>query len=168
MSFRIFMDIYIFWLKKFKTNGKKIYSINESNFENWFDDMKQYILQYKVKNTKYTQRYIGSMVADVHRTLLYGGVFCYPADNTNQNGKLRLMYECGPMAKIIEEAGGKSIVGNKSTERILNITPTEIHQKIPIILGSIAEVEKYKPMNAWIQCAMPPNAHKINKYKQWM
>ena len=130
------------------SNGKKIYSINESNFENWFDDMKQYILQYKVKNTKYTQRYIGSMVADVHRTLLYGGVFCYPADNTNQNGKLRLMYECGPMAKIIEEAGGKSIVGNKSTERILNITPTEIHQKIPIILGSIAEVEKYKPMNA--------------------
>lgn len=126
-------------------NGKKIYSINESNFENWFDDMKQYILQYKVKNTKYTQRYIGSMVADVHRTLLYGGVFCYPADNKNQNGKLRLMYECGPMAKIIEEAGGKSIVGNKSTERILNIAPTEIHQKTPIILGSIAEVEKYKP-----------------------
>ena len=126
-------------------NGKKIYSINESNFENWFDDMKQYILQYKVKNTKYTQRYIGSMVADVHRTLLYGGVFCYPADNKNQNGKLRLMYECGPMAKIIEEAGGKSIVGNKSTERILNIAPTEIHQKTPIILGSISEVEKYKP-----------------------
>ena len=85
------------------------------------------------------------MVADVHRTLLYGGVFCYPADNKNQNGKLRLMYECGPMAKIIEEAGGKSIVGNKSTERILNIAPTEIHQKTPIILGSISEVEKYKP-----------------------
>ena len=126
-------------------NGKKIYSINESNFENWFDDMKQYILQYKVKNTKYTQRYIGSMVADVHRTLLYGGVFCYPADNKNQDGKLRLMYECGPMAKIIEEAGGKSIVGNKSTERILNIAPIEIHQKTPIILGSIAEVEKYTP-----------------------
>ena len=126
-------------------NGKKIYSINESNFENWSDDMKQYISQYKVKNTKYTQRYIGSMVADVHRTLLYGGVFCYPADNTNKNGKLRLMYECGPMAKIIEEAGGKSIVGNKSIERILNIVPTDIHQKTPIIMGSTIEVEKYKP-----------------------
>ena len=129
---------------KIPTNGKKIYSINESNFENWFDDMKQYILQYKVKNTKYTQRYIGSMVGDVHRTLLYGGMFCYPADNKNQNGKLRLIYECGPISKIIEEACGKSIVGNKSIERILNIIPTEIHQKTPIILGSIIEVEKYK------------------------
>jgi len=129
------------------TNGKKIYSINESNYENWFDDMKQFILQYKVKNTKYTQRYIGSMVADVHRTLLYGGVFCYPADSTNQRGKLRLIYECGPMSKLIEEAGGQSIVGNKSAERILNIVPTEVHQKTPIIMGSTVEVEKYKTIN---------------------
>ena len=128
-------------------NGKKIYSINESNYENWFDDMKQFILQYKVKNTKYTQRYIGSMVADVHRTLLYGGVFCYPADSTNQHGKLRLIYECGPMSKLIEEAGGQSIVGNKSAERILNIVPTEVHQKTPIIMGSTIEVEKYKTIN---------------------
>jgi len=128
-------------------NGKKIYSINESNYENWFDDMKQFILQYKVKNTKYTQRYIGSMVADVHRTLLYGGVFCYPADSTNQRGKLRLIYECGPMSKLIEEAGGQSIVGNNSAERILNIVPTEVHQKTPIIMGSTAEVEKYKTIN---------------------
>lgn len=125
-------------------NGKKIYSINESNYENWFDDMKQFILQYKVKNTKYTQRYIGSMVADVHRTLLYGGVFCYPADSSNQHGKLRLIYECGPMSKLIEEAGGQSIVGNNSVERILNIAPTEVHQKTPIIMGSTVEVEKYK------------------------
>ena len=128
-------------------NSKKIYSINESNYENWFDDMKQFILQYKVKNTKYTQRYIGSMVADVHRTLLYGGVFCYPADNKNQHGKLRLIYECGPMSKLIEEAGGQSIVGNNSAERILNIVPTEVHQKTPIILGSTVEVEKYKTIN---------------------
>lgn len=128
-------------------NGKKIYSINESNYENWFDDMKQFILQYKVKNTKYTQRYIGSMVADVHRTLLYGGVFCYPADNKNQCGKLRLIYECGPMSKLIEEAGGQSIVGNNSAERILNIAPIEVHQKTPIILGSTVEVEKYKTIN---------------------
>ena len=128
-------------------NSKKIYSINESNYENWFDDMKQFILQYKVKNTKYTQRYIGSMVADVHRTLLYGGVFCYPADNKNQYGKLRLIYECGPMSKLIEEAGGQSIVGNNSAERILNIVPTEVHQKTPIIMGSTVEVEKYKTIN---------------------
>jgi fructose-1,6-bisphosphatase I len=91
---------------------KKIYSINESNCENWFQDMREYINLYKTQNTKYTQRYIGSMVADVHRTLLYGGMFCYPADNKNKNGKLRVIYECFPISKIMEKAGGAAIIGN--------------------------------------------------------
>ncbi len=126
--------------------GKKIYSINESNCENWYTDMKYYISQYKVKNTKYTQRYIGSMVADIHRTLLYGGMFAYPADQKNTDGKLRVLYECFPMSLIIEEAGGKSIIAKNSTERILDIIPKDHHQKTSILMGSAYEVDKYNPL----------------------
>ena len=122
---------------------KKIYSINESNCENWFQDMREYINLYKTPNTKYTQRYIGSMVADVHRTLLYGGMFSYPADKKNKNGKLRLIYECFPISKIMEKAGGSSIIGNFSEKRILNIIPTEIHQRTPILMGQKEEILKY-------------------------
>ena len=113
---------------------KKIYSINESNCENWFQDMREYINLYKTPYTKYTQRYIGSMVADVHRTLLYGGMFCYPADNKNKNGKLRVIYECFPISKIMEKAGGAAIIGNFNRNRILEIEPTEIHQRTPILM----------------------------------
>jgi len=123
---------------------KKIYSVNESNCESWYDDMKQYISQYKVKNTKYTQRYIGSMVADVHRTLLYGGMFGYPADKKNENGKLRVIYECFPMSKIMEEAGGKSVIGKNSKKRVLEIKPDKIHQKTSVIMGSVDEISKYE------------------------
>jgi fructose-1,6-bisphosphatase I len=122
---------------------KKIYSINESNCENWFQDMREYINLYKTQNTKYTQRYIGSMVADVHRTLLYGGMFCYPADNKNKNGKLRVIYECFPISKIMEKAGGAAIIGNFSRDRILEINPTEIHQRTPILMGTKEELIKY-------------------------
>jgi fructose-1,6-bisphosphatase I len=122
---------------------KKIYSINESNCENWFQDMREYIKLYKTQDTKYTQRYIGSMVADVHRTLLYGGMFCYPADNKNKNGKLRVIYECFPISKIMEKAGGAAIVGNFSRDRILHINPTEIHQRTPILMGKKEELIKY-------------------------
>ncbi len=122
---------------------KKIYSINESNSENWFQDMKEYINLYKIPNTKYSQRYIGSMVADVHRTLLYGGMFSYPADIKNQNGKLRLIYECFPISKIMEKAGGAAIIGNFSRKRILDINPTEIHQRTPILIGKKEEIIKY-------------------------
>ena len=126
-------------------NGKKkIYSINEANSSAWNNDMKTYIDNYKINGTKYTSRYIGSMVGDVHRTLLYGGMFCYPADKKNPNGKLRLLYEAYPMAKIIEDAGGKAIVGNNSKGRILDVLPKEIHQRTPILLGSIEEVNKYE------------------------
>jgi fructose-1,6-bisphosphatase I len=123
---------------------KKIYSINEANSSAWNKDMKTYIDSYKENGTKYTTRYIGSMVGDVHRTLLYGGMFCYPADKKNPNGKLRLLYEAYPMAKLLEDAGGKAIIGNNSTERILDVMPKEIHQRTPILLGSIEEVNKYE------------------------
>ena len=123
---------------------KKIYSINESNMCTWGEDMKKYIEEYKKENTKYTARYIGSMVADVHRTLLYGGMFCYPADKKNPHGKLRLLYECFPMAKLMECAGGRAITGNMSIQRILDMEPTHIHQKTPILLGYKDEINVYE------------------------
>ena len=131
------------YLGDIKIGSKKIYSINESNCENWYPDMKKYVAQYKVKDTKYTHRYIGSMVADVHRTILYGGMFSYPADAKNIDGKLRILYECFPMAMIIEHAGGKAIIGKQSAIRILEIVPKNIHDRTPIILGSTIEIEKY-------------------------
>ena len=124
-------------------NGKfkKVYSINEGNHSNWDMDIKQWIEGYKQAN--YSARYIGSMVGDVHRTLLYGGSFCYPADKKNKNGKLRLLYEAWPMAMIIETAGGRAIVGNRSSQRILDVASTELHQRTPILLGSQEEVARY-------------------------
>ncbi len=127
-----------------RLNGKKkIYSINEANSNSWNRDMKNYIDGYKANGTKYTARYIGSMLGDVHRTLLYGGMFCYPADKKNPNGKLRVLYEAFPMAKIVEDAGGSAILGNNSKQRILDIVPKDIHQRTPILLGSKEEINKY-------------------------
>mmetsp|Transcript_1693 Transcript_1693/g.3100 ORF Transcript_1693/g.3100 Transcript_1693/m.3100 type:complete len:132 (+) Transcript_1693:2-397(+) len=88
---------------------------------------------------KYACRYIGSMVGDVHRTLLYGGVFAYPADNKNKNGKLRLLYEGAPMSFLVEQAGGKSITGHS---RVMDIPPTAVHQRVPVILGSADDVDE--------------------------
>jgi len=82
-------------------------------------------------------RYVGSMVADIHRTLLYGGIFIYPGDKRNPKGKLRLMYECNPMAYIMEEAGGRATDGKK---RILEIQPTGLHERTPIFIGSMEDV----------------------------
>jgi fructose-1,6-bisphosphatase I len=87
----------------------------------------------------YSSRYIGSMVADVHRTLLRGGVFLYPPTASHPGGKLRLMYEANPMALIVEQAGGKALAG---TGRILDIRPNALHQRTPVVLGSTAEVDK--------------------------
>jgi fructose-1,6-bisphosphatase I len=125
-----------------KGKSKKIYSINEANSNQWKKDIDQYIAQYK--EASYTARYIGSMVGDVHRTLMYGGMFCYPADQKNPNGKLRLFYECYPIAYIMELAGGKAIVGNKSNQRILEVEPSKVHQRTPILLGTIEEIAKYE------------------------
>jgi len=91
----------------------------------------------------YSSRYIGSMVADIHRNLLYGGIFMYPADSRNPNGKLRLMYECNPMAFIIEQAGGRATNGKK---RIMEIEPDKLHQRTPVFIGSeedVKTVEKF-------------------------
>jgi fructose-1,6-bisphosphatase I len=121
--------------------SKKIYSINQANSHHWPHVIQQYISIYHSPNTSYTLRYIGSMVADVHRTLLYGGNFLYPSDTKNKNGKLRILYECFPMAHIIEEAGGLAIVGTSNTH-ILDLIPTHIHEKTSIALGSTHEIDK--------------------------
>jgi len=123
---------------------KRIYSINESSCENWYDDMKPYIGNYKVKDTPYTHRYIGSMVGDIHRTLTYGGMFSYPADKKNTKGKLRILYECLPFAKIVEEAGGEAITGSMSDKRMLDVIPLHIHDKTSILLGAKEEIARYR------------------------
>jgi fructose-1,6-bisphosphatase I len=87
----------------------------------------------------FNTRYIGSMVADVHRTLLYGGIFSYPSDSKSPRGKLRLLYECFPMAKLVEEAGGLAFDGKG---RILEQVPKSIHERGPVWLGSYDEVNK--------------------------
>jgi fructose-1,6-bisphosphatase I len=123
---------------------KKIYSVNEANSMTWENDVKSYIDQYKTGCSGYSARYIGSMVGDVHRTLLYGGIFSYPADKKNKDGKLRLLYECYPIAKLFEDAGGKALVGNMSDQRILDAEPKAIHQRSPVLFGTLQEVEKYE------------------------
>lgn len=125
----------------------KIYSINEGNYLYWHPGLKKYIkyLQEEdlASSRPYSSRYIGSMVADIHRNLLYGGIFMYPADSRNPNGKLRLMYECNPMAFIIEQAGGRATNGKK---RIMEIEPDKLHQRTPVFIGSeedVRMVEKF-------------------------
>ncbi len=128
--------------KNIRTPKKgKIYSINEGNYLYWHPGLKKYIkwLQEEDKATgrPYTSRYIGSMVSDIHRNLLYGGIYMYPADSRSPNGKLRLMYECNPMAFIVEQAGGRASNGK---QRILDIKPETLHQRTPIFIGSEEDV----------------------------
>jgi len=126
---------------KIKPRGK-IYAINEGYARYWSDPVKEYVEGLKGSKTPdqrpYAARYIGSMVADVHRTLKYGGIFMYPATTDSPKGKLRLLYECIPMAYIIEQAGGLATSG---TIPILDIVPDSIHQRSPIFLGSKEDVE---------------------------
>ncbi len=116
----------------------KIYSINEANREKWLSKGLREFIDY-LKGEKYTLRYVGSMVADVHRTLFKGGIFIYPADKKNTSGKLRLLYEASPMAFLVEQAGGLATTGK---ENILDVVPSELHQRVPVILGSNWEVNK--------------------------
>lgn len=118
-----------------------IYSINEGYFSQWDSSVQEYVNAKKdpTKGKPYGARYVGSMVADVHRTIKYGGIFIYPATATAKNGKLRLLYECNPMAFIIEKAGGRASTGKLD---ILDIVPTAIHQRSPIYLGSKLDVEE--------------------------
>jgi fructose-1,6-bisphosphatase I len=118
-----------------------IYSINEGNQSVWLDDeIRQYVKQKndpKDGAKPYSSRYVGSMVADVHRTLLYGGIFIYPADKKSKSGKLRILYEGFPMAYLLEAAGGRASTGRGD---ILDVVPTNIHMRTPIILGSPDDV----------------------------
>jgi fructose-1,6-bisphosphatase I len=114
-----------------------IYSINEGNYVHFPDGVKQYIKYCQVEDSKtnrpYASRYIGSMVADFHRNLLKGGIFIYPSTLKSPKGKLRLLYECNPLAFIIEQAGGKASDG---FHRILDIQPSSLHQRTPLFIGS--------------------------------
>lgn len=118
-----------------------IYSINEGYSALWDEATKEYVDSKKNPKTgkAYGSRYVGSMVADVHRTLVYGGIFAYPATKDTPKGKLRLMYECNPMAFIIEKAGGLATTGTKS---VLDVQPTSIHERVPIFMGSKSDVEE--------------------------
>ncbi len=117
------------------------YSINEGNYRRWEPPMQRYVNylkeEDKASRRPYSLRYIGSLVADVHRTMLYGGIFCYPGDSRNPNGKLRLMYESNPLAYLVENAGGAASDGCR---RILDIQPSDLHQHTPLFLGSTDEV----------------------------
>lgn len=119
----------------------KIYSVNEGNRMLWSEGVRKYVehLQEvdKETNRPYSSRYVGSMVADIHRTLLYGGIFMYPGDAKNPSGKLRLLYEANPMAFLIENAGGRASTG---TGRILEVDAKDIHQRVPVFMGSEADV----------------------------
>ncbi len=120
----------------------RYYSINEGNSVNWFPGTRAYVDHVKEKDEEtgrpYSLRYIGTAVADIHRTLLNGGVFLYPADKVSPNGKLRLMYEVNPLAMLIEQAGGLAIDGR---DPVMNVQPTALHQRIPFVCGSREDVE---------------------------
>lgn len=126
----------------------KIYSINEGNSHFWDEPTKRFIDHLKEYDPEsgrpYTHRYIGSLVADFHRNLLAGGVFLYPTDYKNPKRprpKLRLLYEAAPLAFIIEQAGGKASTGD---QRIIELTPKSLHERVPLVIGSRWEVEKYE------------------------
>jgi len=118
-----------------------IYSTNEGYFNRWDESMQRYIRHLKENDPStgrpYSARYIGSLVGDVHRTLLYGGIYCYPGDSKNPNGKLRLTYENNPLAYVVEAAGGAASDGKR---RILDIQPEKLHQKTPLFIGSTDDV----------------------------
>ena len=119
----------------------RIYSINEGNYHNWSKGIQDWVdwIKTPTEDKKaYRQRYIGAMVADLHRTLLRGGIFVYPPDIKNKKGKLRLLYEASPMAFLVEAAGGTASDGEN---RILSLVPKELHQRTPVFIGSPADVE---------------------------
>lgn len=125
----------------------RIYSVNHGNFFQYDEKVREYInvcqKKDKTNGGPYTQRYIGSMVSDVHRNLIKGGIFMYPAIKDKPGGKLRLLYECNPFAFIVEVAGGKATDGK---QRILDIQPTAVHQRTPLFVGSklmMEELETY-------------------------
>lgn len=127
---------------KFPKNGN-IYSINEANYFSFPEGVRQYIHYCQEEDAAtrrpYSTRYIGSMVADIHRNLIRGGIFLYPGTTKNPKGKLRLLYECNPVAFLVEQAGGKATDGFR---RILDIQPTALHERSPLFAGPTDMVEK--------------------------
>jgi fructose-1,6-bisphosphatase I len=126
-----------------------IYSINEGNYRHFSDGVKDYIKycqeEDKATNRPYSTRYIGSLVADFHRNMIKGGIYIYPATGKAKNGKLRLLYECNPLAFIIEQAGGRASNGE---QRIMEIQPESLHQRVPLFIGSTNMVLKAEEMLA--------------------
>ena len=124
---------------KFPEKGK-IYSINEGNYIKFPQGVKDYIkyCQEEKEDRPYTSRYIGSLVSDFHRNMIKGGIYMYPSTSQSPNGKLRLLYECNPMAFLTEQAGGKASDG---FQRILEIEPSKLHQRTPFFCGSRAMVD---------------------------
>lgn len=128
----------------------KIYSVNEGNYPYWSKGVQGYVRWIKEPDESsdrpYSSRYVGSMVADIHRTLLYGGIFMYPADNKKgemNTGKLRLLYECAPMGYLVEQAGGAATTGSSP---VLDIVPQKLHQRSPFFAGSktnVADLEHF-------------------------
>ncbi len=119
----------------------KIYSVNEGNYIHFHQGVKDYIkyCQLEEEDRPYTSRYIGSLVSDFHRNMIKGGIYLYPKSSIASNGKLRLLYECNPMAFIAEQANGKASDGYT---RIMEIQPTELHERVPFFCGSTKMVEK--------------------------
>ena len=122
----------------------RIYSVNEGNINICEPGIKNYIetyCQHTLPGAKrpYSGRYIGSLVADFHRNLIKGGIYIYPDTTTDPEGKLRLLYECNPLAYIAEQAGGLATTGRR---RVMDIKPDRLHQRIPFIIGSKKMVEQ--------------------------
>jgi fructose-1,6-bisphosphatase I len=118
-----------------------IYSTNEGNYGRWSPEVQNYVhylkQEDKATDRPYASRYVGSLVADVHRTLLYGGIYFYPGDSKNERGKLRLMYENNPLAFIVEQSGGAATDGK---QRTLDVVPESLHQRSPLFIGSEDDV----------------------------
>jgi fructose-1,6-bisphosphatase I len=125
---------------KFPKSGN-IYSINEGNYVHFPDGIKKYIkyCQENIDGRPYTSRYIGSIVSDFHRNLIKGGIYLYPPTSQHSNGKLRLLYECNPIAFLAEQAGGAASNG---TKRVMEVEPKELHQRTPFYCGNIGMVQR--------------------------
>jgi len=148
-------------------DGGNIYSLNEGNYVHFPEGVKKYLKYVQVHdeatNRPYTSRYIGSMVGDIHRNLIKGGIYIYPTTASSPKGKLRLLYECNPMAFIVEQAGG---VASDGFNRILDIEPTELHQRSSIFIGSKEMVNMAEDMMAEFSAEKNVNAPVPAKLEQ--
>lgn len=136
----------------------RIYSINEGYYNYFGEGVKKYLdyIRHEAQDRPYSLRYIGSFAADFHRNLLYGGIFLYPGTKKHPNGKLRLLYECNPLAFIVEQAGGYASNGY---ERVLEIKPQDVHQKTPLYIGSTEDVKLVEKFLQEANC--PQNEYSV-------